>query len=141
MIIWGVKLKDEVSSPAKAAASAMGSASQQAKTLATAVRGAQAAFAKAVALGDMSKVSSAFEQFKKLEHALHNVEGRAGPFTRAWNELKGKVSERWRIEFDPLEWARTGAEAVHALTETVVELIATGLEAAETGERLRAVFG
>ena len=160
-IVWGLELKDSVSLPANAAAAAMGTAAEQARTLQRAMDGAQAAITKAAALGDQGAVRTAASQYAQFSSALNaippefrNVEKAAAKAghaesdslhegSKALHENKSDVEAligAWEV-FEGSIAARAVEGALEAIKEKIGEVVDMALEARERVEMWTASFG
>jgi hypothetical protein len=148
VIVWGVELTDHVSAPANAAAVAMGTAADRANTLQKALNGAQAAAAKAAALGDVAAFKKAAvnaqqftEQLDKLKPAL----AQAAEAERIAALQAENMAEKHESMFAEMFKAEIAVEALKRAFDFVVdsgkELISMSIEASERVAHLSEVFG
>jgi hypothetical protein len=136
-IVWGIELKDSVSVPANAAASAMGEASQQAKALTSAMKSAQSALAKAQALGDVAGVRKAAANFHQFGEAL-------GRLPAPTEEASNKARTFGDSMFGAVFKAELLKDAVEELGKKAFEALKGGfamaIEASENLKRMTAQF-
>lgn len=158
-IVWGVELKDNVSPSALKASEAMGDLAHQASVLERAMAGAQSKLTKAAAIGNIKGVQAATDEYNRLSTALALIKpaflgqkmaqlqkevaetpNALDRETGAWARLKKEMSWRWRIEFDPLEWATTAVGAIESVIGAMVKLSGAISEAVADANESRAAF-
>lgn len=140
MIVWGVELQDKVTPAAINAAGSMQSAAKQALTLERAMATLQGAMTRAAALGNVAAFQKAAADMHLLEQAAVGARSRAGAFGVAWERVKQKLEARWRIEFDPVEWASTAVSAIEGVVGAVQKLSGAVAEAVADANEARAAF-
>ena len=141
VIVWGVELTDHVSAPANAAAVAMGTAADRANTLQKALNGAQAAAAKAAALGDVAAFKKAAVNAQAFSDQLDKLK----PSLEQIPQAEAKAAEGAESMFAEMFKAEIAVEALKRAFDFVVdsgkELIAMSIKASERVAHLSEVFG
>jgi hypothetical protein len=136
-IVWGLEIRDTVSAPANAAASAMGDAAQQAKALTSAMKSAQSALAKAQALGDVKGVKQAAANFHLFNEALSALPPPAAAAAEGTKHLTESMTES-------VFKAELLKDAVEELAKKGLEALKEGfmfaIEASENLKRMTAQF-
>jgi hypothetical protein len=143
VIVWGVELTDNVSAPANAAATAMGTAADRANVLQKALNGAQAAATKAAAVGDVAAFKKAAVNAQLFTEQLDKVRSSIPPVVEETHRLHDgieHVAGAWEV-FGGMLAARAVERAFEAIVDAGRELISMAIEAGERVEQLTAAFG